>query len=234
MNIDIYTALAQNSKNYAQYLQKNMIERSSHKHNLRFYTLGTINFKTEPIPGWEHLGNYRVPKYYRPSASHATILNKIIDHIPEDSHYIIIVDCDIAIIQKNWDLNMIAYLTKFNCVDTPKFSGTFGVFFCMFKTELYKRLKPDFMPGTRENGYLTTLSTNDTGYLVGKKLRGIKYLTYQQIDDAVLNYNYLYNNKLFITHMSGSRKFDYHGDRATMWRSHVEHAIIETKQSHRR
>jgi len=249
--VDIYTCLAANSKPYATHLYYILELLKSGENHIRYWTIGNDKFKSTPINNWTHLGNVNTD--LPPSASHASALNSIIDNIPGNSDFIIVADCDVAVLQKNWDNTMIAQMDKFDCVGTPKFCHVLSVYFTMFKTAVFRDIVPNFMPGninTRSvpwhtiedqieaDYYMMEVGdriVQDTGWRIPRQLRekgyNYKMIEYVQDDTNALGllFTYYLDGVIFVSHMSGSYKTD-HGDmRCALWRQGVKSFVKKHK-----
>jgi|GEM_PF-3432055 hypothetical protein len=241
MKIEIYTCLAPTSVPFAENLKRNLEQLKSGRHTLLYRTIGNDKFGPLRVEGWDHKENVNVD--LPPSASHATALNQIVNHIEDDTTYVVVADCDIMILQRDWDERLIGCLLKNNvdCVGTPKFCGVLSVYFTLYKAEVFKAIRPNFMPGNE-----TTISVpwytltdpreaacygmvvgdklvQDTGWRVPRQLveAGCTYklLEYYQNHQATDNlvFNYLLNKKLFVTHFSGSHKRPFEGAVCRRW-----------------
>ncbi|MDD3962365.1 MAG: hypothetical protein PHT77_10960 [Bacteroidales bacterium] len=243
MNIDIFTCLTFNSGPYATHLKDNLESLKSNKNTIRYWSIGNEVLNSLPADGWVHLGNVR--HQAPPSASHAAALNDIINHIPEDSDFVVIADCDIAILQKDWDELMIRFFRDVDIISTPKFCHVFSVYFTWFTAKSFRTIRPDFMPGnkttvsvawttvkTKEESVIYQLPVGarivqDTGWNVPRQIykHGLKYklLPYYQDNNNMyhLIFNYLLNDKLFVTHFSGSHKRGFDSPACIAWRNGV-------------
>ena len=238
--IDVYTCLAANSEMYALHLHYNLELLKSNENYIRYWTIGNDRFNSKPIHGWTHLGN--VSTKLPPSSSHASALNDIINHVPDDSDCIIVVDCDVAVLQVNWDNTIIEQMEEFDCVGTPKFCDVLSVYFTCFKTKVFRDIKPDFRPGNittwsvpwhtitdpvEADYYMMEVGdriVQDTGWRVSRQLRekGYTYKKIEYIQDDTnalgLLFKYYLDGELFVSHMSGSWKTDYGEQRCALWR----------------
>lgn len=241
MNIDVFTCLAPTSVPFAENLKANLEELKSDTNAIRYHTLGNDKFGELRVPGWVHEGNVNVD--LPPSASHASALNQIVNHIPQDSDYVVIADCDVMILQKDWDTQMIEVIEKneVGCLGTPKFCGVLSVYFTMYKADVFRKIQPNFMPGNETTisvpWYTLTDETEamyygmkvgdklvqDTGWRVPAQLfkAGIPYIMFKycQLNGNPLNliFNYKFKNGLFITHFSGSHKHEFSSPECQQW-----------------
>ncbi len=228
MNIDIFTCLTENSLPYANFLYKNLISTYDNSDNLRFHAIADDKFiKSSKYWKIENIVNN---SYTNASANHASMLNIIINYIPDDSDILIITDCDVAILQKNWNTTMKNLLNTYDVLIAPKFSGASAVFLLTFKTDIYKKVNPNFMPGTKQNGYKVTTAMLDTGYLLDEEFSlynkfYYKYVENYQSNESFFSYGYLLNEKLFLTHLSGSHKKPFQGSLSQNWIKNIKNYL---------
>lgn len=217
MNIDIFTCLTSNSLSYANFLYENLISTYDKCDNLRFHAISDNTF-SEKSEIWKIEETVK-QSYIGASANHASMLNKIINYIPEDSDILIIADCDVAILQKNWNIIMKNMLETYDVLITPKFSGASAVFLITFKSKIFKKVNPNFMPGTIQNDYKVTTSILDTGHLLDDEFKLYEKFYYKYIEDfnEMFKYTYLIDDSPFITHLSGSHKKLYSGAAVQIW-----------------
>ena len=111
------------------------------------------------------------------SVGHAYCLNSLLENM--DSKFGMFIDCDVAMLKKNWDTELRQLLNEKNVVlgseyDGEKYSNFPNVVFCIFRVDILKKLKLSFSsPG--DNGkpiYITIDKKNKDifGGSIGSKI----------------------------------------------------------------
>lgn len=243
MKIQIFTCLTHNSINYAEFLKENLINSSSKQNNLIFSAMVDDKFNSEKC-SWDIKEVVKTPydlfKGYG-ARNHSVMLNKIINHIDKDTDIIVICDCDVAILKKNWDLTLINLHKKYDSLITPKFSGRSSVYFTSFTKKTYMDIVPNYTPGTKESDYKVTTIYEDTGYQLQDQLVNNKVFFYNlegfdgkeyKIEGTNRDLHYLYKigDVNFITHFGGSHKKDFESKTVKNWIRQIN-IELENEQS---
>ena len=152
--IDFFTFIAENSEPYAEFLYKTA-EATKSGNN-------TINYKcsfdrdNRSVFGFRHVCT--VKPYGYPSESHARAIKEALKHA--DSEYVVMADCDVAMLYEGWDDVVISELGE-----SDIFSATYtndkrfpSVYFMAFRKDAIKNL--DFSPDFTEDGIVKTKITN--------------------------------------------------------------------------
>lgn len=253
-NIDIFTALATTSPAYADYLAENLIGLSSGKNLIRFWSICNqkFDYPVPPTVYWENMGFVDTPEGITNSHTHALSLNCIANFIPADSDVVIVVDCDVAVLQHNWDELIVNELQNTHCIGTPKHKGTLSVYFTAFRSEVYRKIHPNFLPGDnkeiaakwhtisndKESQYLGIKKGEkivlDTGWRVAKQLakKGYTFKLFEYVysDKGVPKYLYKHKGNPFVTHFGGSHKKAFSSDLCKQWKGYVEGVIKKNKK----
>ena len=219
--IQVFTCLTGNSAPYAENLRENL---STERRLIKFSAIADHTFQGKTTWDIKEV----VPRIYpNGAANHGQMLNRITKHIDDDAKIIIIADVDIMVICKLWDEYIDYILSKHGAIISPKFSGASGPFFCVFPSWLYKAVSPDWMPGSKENGYLTETDQIDTGWRLEHEFKKYNplYLKYADRlrDGSNLNYMYYIEDPIFkhdepfMSHMGGSNKHNFESEKAQNW-----------------
>ena len=230
MIIDIFTSLAANSVPYANLLYHNLRHKASGSNTLRFHAV-TTEFHVEDeedMEGWEIVARVYPGKKDRGSRRHSLALNEIINHIPENSDMLIITDCDMVMLAKDWDVQLRESHERREIpfFGTLKHDGSLRMFFLScYPTDRYISLQPDFRPGTPHDrsSRIFTITTEaerdtwnlkigkqivmDTGWTLSEQIHdtfGPKAWMGMHCDEA----GHYYGE--FIYHIGGSAKRYYH------------------------
>lgn len=231
--IQVFTCLTHNSEGYSEFLKKNLSENAKNKDNIIFNAI--IDDKFNGNTSWTIVDTVKTPhKLFvgYGAKNHSTMLNKIINHIDDKSDIIVICDCDVAILKKNWDLKLLELHKKYDALITPKFSGKSSVYFTSFTKKVFKEIKFDFRPGNKENDYKVTTIYEDTGYKIQDQLINKKMFFYtlegfdgeiykRKVDNKNLHYLYKIGESNFITHFGGSHKTDFKSKSVKDWISQI-------------
>jgi len=155
--IDIFTIIGPNAVEFAEFAADTMIQTSSGHHELRFHCI-QHNDHVLPQRHWVKCGTYE--SHIDESGNHSRLLNEIINHIPNDSDFIVIVDVDIAVLLKDWDDRFVNLLNIYDVLGTEsgrhvgsgyhkKFNYFPNCWFFMCPTHIYKHVTPDWssIPG---------------------------------------------------------------------------------------
>jgi hypothetical protein len=240
--IQIFTCLTHNSGEYANFLKKNLLSSADDKNNLKFSAIADDKFINNCNVEWEILEVVKTPHNLFEgygAKNHATMLNKIINHIDNNSQIVIICDCDVAILKKGWDTMIENLHKKYDVLITPKFSGRSSVYFTSFTKKSYLKVIPDFTPGTKENDNKVTTVYEDTGYKIQDQFKNHKIMLYnldgfdgesykRNFENDGLFYLYMLNNQKFITHFGGSHKKNFTSNSTKKWIDNVN-KILENE-----
>lgn len=234
MKIQIFTCLTHNSTEFANFLKKNLEETSSKKNQITFFAIVDQNFVSKNSE-WQIIDRVETPHGLFDgygAKNHSIMLNKIINHIKDETDIVIICDCDVAVLQKNWDAVITSFHEKYDALITPKFSGKSSVYFTSFKKDVYLKIKPDFTPGVEENNFKVKTIFEDTGYKVQEQLKDYKFIFYDLVGfnktdpskyKSHKDFHYLYklNGKNFLTHFGGSHKKDFKSVGVENWVNNI-------------
>ena len=148
-DIDFFTFIVQSSPLFADFLRKTGELTKSKKHNIHWKCVLSNGAKEIPN-GFKCVAESK-SKSTNPSMRHADAIHDAIQKATND--YIIIADCDISIIYKNWDEEIIRILDKgYSCFGSPNSSNKYGeqdfpnVPFFAFKKEIINKVKINFKP----------------------------------------------------------------------------------------
>lgn len=232
--IQIFTCLTHNSVFYSEFLKKNLTENASNKDNLIFSAIVDDKFIGET--SWDIVEKVKTPhKLFvgYGAKNHSTMLNKIINNIDDKADIIVVCDCDVAVLKKDWDLIIINLHKKYDALITPKFSGKSSVYFTSITKNVFKEIIPDFRPGNEKNDYKVTTIYEDTGYKLEDQLKHKKMFFYdlegfngkeykRKENNKNLHYLYKIGNQNFITHFGGSHKKDFDSDDVKIWLNQIK------------
>lgn len=236
--IQIFTCLTHNSSDYAIHLLNNLKSNASNPDNLIFSAIADDKFD-QPCEGWNIVDRVNTPyKLFKGfgAYNHSTMLNKIINYLDQRANIIIVCDCDVAILKKKWDLDIIKYHKKYDVLITPKFSGKSSVYFTSFNKKTYQEVIPDYTPGTEESGFKVNTIYVDTGYRVQDQLKNHKVLFYdlegfdginyeKNKNNPHLHYLYLLGGKKMVTHFGASHKTEFESERVKMWIKSIKEVL---------
>jgi len=153
MEIQIGIACGSNCEEYVNFLVFSILKTTSNLNNFEF--LLAINNKIVNIQFLENIFinnnlKYKIIKYdlknntTNPSGyNHALCLNEILKNM--DKEYGMIIDCDVVLLEKNWD-NKLLEMFKDNVAiigseyDGNKYLDFPNAIFCIFKTSILKKL----------------------------------------------------------------------------------------------
>ena len=112
----------------------NFLENIFIKNNLKYKT---IKFDLK--------NNTSIPSSY----NHGLCLNEIFKHM--DKKYGMFIDCDVVVLEKNWDKKLLKMFTDNVAIigseyDGRHYKGFPNVIFCLFKTEILKKCNINFLP----------------------------------------------------------------------------------------
>lgn len=231
MNLDVFTCLANNSAPYAEALLKNLMQTASGANNIRFWALAAKK-DAEHIgypKGWViipvNTDKVHPVGVSKPSMNHAKLLNQIEYHIPDDSHVVIITDCDMFVFLRKWDNFLIRKLQELDCIGTEKHDGSLRMFFIAFRPDAYTKLAPDYTPGVN-NLYESCWTKNISGRMVvadtGWKLEdmlgldGLRYEKLAYVDGSTCS-KYFSKGGLFCSHLGGSHRKDFKSKEVKGW-----------------
>lgn len=224
--IQIFTCLTGNSREYALHLKENLLSTSSS--DMSFTALCDDTF-TGYCPGWDIVDT--VPrKYPNGAANHGQMLNKIRRHIKKNSSITVVADCDVAALRKGWDKLILSNMSDgyFDAMITPKFSGSPSVYFTALNSKRLKKGKPDFMPGTKHNGYLTDTPLVDTGWRLTEFFDRPYIYNYRWHPE--LRYLYSYGSLRMFSHMGGSHKKTFDSQETQNWIKAINKQIDENNR----
>lgn len=236
--IDVFTCLTIGSAGYAMHLASNLVLTASEPLGMRLHALIDDSLPEECVGTFQ--GGWNIEeRILRPhlfgiglnAANHAAMLMRIIDHIPEDSDVVIIADVDVALLQNDWDIQLMEALEEFEAVITPKFSGATGPFFSAFRADTYREVKPDWRPGTDINPKVRT-KLMDTGYRVEKSMGTRPFCLYQYDDHPDFRYLYSWKGQPMVTHLGASVKKPFFGPEGQRWSECVRTWLTKQPRLH--
>jgi len=104
------------------------------------------------------------------SFGHASCVQSIFENMSEE--YGMLIDCDVAILKKNWDQILIAQLDKNNVIIGSEYDGNKymkfpNIVFCMFKTRILSNLNISFMPAGKNKTINNDIESDIFGREVG-------------------------------------------------------------------
>ena len=237
--IHFFTCLTDNSAKYADNLYDNLQKVTSNKYRKKFtaiYKHGTINEFTK---NWENRELYFDYINFSPQSNgfkHSQLLNQIRNIVPSNSDYIVICDCDVMVLMKNWDNIIIKYLEdKPNVVSvsTPKFCGVFSVYFTVFNGWFFRKYKLDFSNGINSfyNAIWHKIDSPqdaicykkkigdkivlDTGNRIAKQITNIGYK--YKLTGVINNNEFYWGKKYYVSHLGGSWKKSFNADIVQDW-----------------
>lgn len=146
MNIDVFTFIARNTADYAEYLKHTAERFMSGKHYIYWKCIESVNVDRLP-EGYDCVAKAKDMKHN--SMNHAAALNLAQDYVEHD--YVVFIDVDMAILYNNWDDVVVEELNKYDC-----FGGSYGhgskyrnfptVYFFTFRSYMLDKIKLDFSP----------------------------------------------------------------------------------------
>jgi hypothetical protein len=234
MEIDVIVSCGKNSSPYAEFLVKNMLKSASGENTFRF--LFGINGCNKSEFGWVttssqaqkiELIDVKSECNGEGSVGHADSLNQCLKLCNAENT--IIIDCDTAFLQLNWDTQILKFLNeKVVIVGTEyhkfsllaKYINFPNVVMSIFNTQKFKELKIDFktIPGehkicTNEEAFFWDRPVGskiylDTGYqlpvVVKKAGLQAKTLTFLKPPSLGCGQEWALDGKSFFTHLKGS------------------------------
>ncbi len=148
--IDVFCPITRNSSAYAEYLRKTGEALKSDKHVISWKAAESVNAERMP-ERFENIG--KAGEFGQNSLNHAMALHKSMEHI--SSPYVIFIDVDVVISQKNWDDIVVQKLSTegFDCFgfawgndEVRRYHRFPNVLFFAFKRDLLKKVDLDFRP----------------------------------------------------------------------------------------
>jgi len=158
MNIEFLCAISTNSSHYAEYLKLTAESLSTSKSVIKWKcALGLDrDDKYEEPKGFTNLGIAKNKESDHGSLNHASTMHELIKGSDKKSDITIIVDADIAMLKKGWDVDVIRYLEKYDSFGLGwgawdnKYMNFPSIMFIAFRTELISELDFDLFPVPRK------------------------------------------------------------------------------------
>jgi len=159
--IQIAVACGFNSEKYTELLLST-IDRTSSCENEIEYILGISDKDVDK----NYISNIHtkypckiidiIGKHTRSSRGHGEALDKLFKYF--DSDYGMFMDCDTAILAKNWDVKMKNHFVNNIAIVGCEYGGKANkyknfpnAYFCMFKTDILRKINISFMPISRSH-----------------------------------------------------------------------------------
>lgn len=169
-SIDIVCVLDDNAIEYFKFMKYTCELLKSGKHSINYICIG-LNSDLKELQ--ETIINYDKEADLYPSMYHANAIHSSFDYIKSD--YVIFIDVDVALLQKNWDAIIINLLQKFSCTGFQyRFSSFPGIIMFACKKDAVKNI--DFHPmlndrNTRSKYKIQTIDeANAFGVKVGTEI----------------------------------------------------------------
>lgn len=153
MNIDLFTFIAGNGAEYAEYLKYTCEKHLSGKHKINWKCVESLNVTRLP-DGYDCVCKTGGEGEHN-SMKHAIALTEALNYIESD--YVLFTDSDVAVVFKGWDNIIIEKLNKYDC-----FGGAYAkgndrrvksryknfpkVNFFAFRADVLEKVKLDFRP----------------------------------------------------------------------------------------
>jgi hypothetical protein len=195
MEIDFFTCLGRNSLRYANLIKEIDGKLASSNANIKWKAIESMGCDGYP-DGYEMVDKM-VEDSKQSSMNHGKTLNLIKTHIERE--YVIISDCDLVILYKEWDKVVEQNLRDVDLFGLSyhdgdnRYNGKPSIFFLCFKSSLFDKFGGiDFRPIVR-NGKVDSkkLISKDEALLYGKKIGQIVNM---ETGDGILTY--IRNNHL--------------------------------------
>ncbi|MFW9871688.1 MAG: glycosyltransferase family A protein [Candidatus Thorarchaeota archaeon] len=153
MKLDIFTFIAGDIADYAEFLKFTSERMSSGEHDLTWKCIESLNVSRLPN-GFKCVGKSGGKNEHN-SMKHAIAMHKALKHIEND--FVLFIDADIAIVYKNWDKVIINNLKKYHCfggayptgkdkITNSRYRNFPRVNFFAFRKDILKKVKLDFTP----------------------------------------------------------------------------------------
>lgn len=176
-NIDLFTIYSGAEAEYAVLMRRSLELFKSGKHKVNYYCVHSGDVVCSP-DGFKHVGS--VSKWDKNpthgSMNHALGLNIVPKFV--SSNYVLIVDCDIVVTYRGWDVVLLDKLKEFDCFgfdfgrDGPRYRGFPGVFFFGFRSDILNKVTLDWRPRTKPDG--TSLYKYNVSDSVEARYMGVK------------------------------------------------------------
>lgn len=231
MKVDIYTCLTTNSALYATALYYNLTQKASRRlldqqpiNILRFHAITTepqID-NEDKLEGWRIVERLKISSEVKGGNRHAKALNRIADHIPDDSDMVVVTDCDMIILAE-WEERFYEAhrYDNIQVIGTEKHDHSLRMFFMsVWPANLYKEIGFDYSPDG-SGWYNLTQSmcdiyklplgskiVKDTGWAISKHIVKSGY-RYEKIPIRKDKHSY---HGDFLYHIGGSAKSDFYSE----------------------
>ena len=146
-SIDFFTFVYKDTYKYAEFLRRNCELLKSGENDINYKCVESI--RSDKIPyGFQHVST--TEEYGHNSYNHSIAVNESFNHIK--SKYVIIADCDISILYKNWDEIILDELQNNFCFgfsyhdSLPRYANFPNVFLFCFRSDMLGEMELDFRP----------------------------------------------------------------------------------------